>query len=84
MDERPCRGEDVQGRPHSGYLNNTVHTHTGSTTESTEEKRLGYSRAVRGRTRKVMQKRANAETSQRGQPRPSEQKARVRKIGLWG
>lgn len=65
----PCRGEDVQGRPHpqdSGYLNNTVHTHTGSTTESTEEKRLGYSRAVRGRTRKVMKKKANAKTSQRG------------------
>lgn len=48
----------------------TLHTHTGSTTESTEEKRLGYSRAVRGRTRKVMKKKANAKSSQRGQPRP--------------
>lgn len=37
---------------------------------STEEKRLGYLRAVRGRTGKVVKKRANLKTSQRGQPRP--------------
>lgn len=61
-------------------LNGTVHTCTGRTARSMEEKRLGYLRAVRGKTGKVVN-RANQRQAREGNADHSEQKARVQKTG---
>lgn len=61
-------------------LNGTVHTCTGRTARSMEEKRLGYLRADRGKTGKILN-RANQRQAREGNPDHSEQKARVQKTG---